>query len=201
MGSEQNKFRRKWQAYGGAKALVAENAFWNSFKTVFQETEYEIRSRPRDLESIYVNFPLDPLEQSAIYNPDIPILRHGVIPDFAIKNTNTSKMIYVEVKRQDGWVEDGKRSDGRGNAHERSCKYFTPGLLRALRERSGIPEPALPFWTVFQGNITRDPCRVREITCWYEGYREHLFFWREAPAPERLFEHFDEHIAPLLDAV
>ena len=109
------------------------------------------------------------------------------------------KTLYVEVKRQDGWVEGGKRSDGRGNAHERSCKFFTPGLLKILRKKSRIEAPHLPFWTVFQGDITRDPCRVREITCWYEGFEAHFFFWRQAPNPELLFEHFETHLAPLLE--
>ena len=38
----------------------------------------------------------------------------------------------IESKRQDGWVEGGARKDGRGNAHERSCKFFTPGLLKIM---------------------------------------------------------------------
>jgi hypothetical protein len=91
------------------------------------------------------------------------IKKHGVFPDFAIDNKKTGKTIYVEVKRQDGWVENKKRSAGRGNAHERLCKYFTPGLLQILRKQGKIEEPNLPFWIIFQGDITRDPCRVREV--------------------------------------
>ena len=199
MSSEHNRLRRKWQAYAGANAESTENAFFESFCMVFEYTEYEIRQRPNEFRDIYVDIPLSHKELSEIFNPDEGIEHHGVIPDFAIDNTKTSRTIYVEVKRQDGWVEGGQRSDGRGNAHERACKYFTPGLTRVLREKSGIPAPALPFWTVFQGDITRDPCRVREITCWYEGYAGHFFFWRKCPDPELLFEHFEEHIAPLLD--
>ena len=58
------------------------------------------------------------------------IKKHGISPDLSIKNTEKNKTIFIEVKRQDGWVEGGKRSDGRGNAHERSNKFFTPGLLK-----------------------------------------------------------------------
>jgi len=119
---------------------------------------------------------------------------------FELYNLDTNKTIYIESKRQDGWVEGGKRSDGRGNVHERSCKFFTPGLLKALRQKSGITvENALPFWVIFQGNITRDPCRVREITCWYDGYPGHYFFWRDTTNPEDLLNHFIKYIKPLLD--
>jgi len=133
-----------------------------------------------------------------IYTPDKEIKHHGINPDYAIDNTATNKTLYVEVKRQDGWVEGGKRSDGRGNAHERSCKYFTPGLLEILRKQGNLGKDALPFWTVFQGDITRDPCRVREITCWYQGYENHFFFWRNSKDKEKLLDHFNNKLRKLL---
>jgi hypothetical protein len=200
MGSNHNRLRRKWQDYGGLNAGRAEAVFLESFYSVLEGTDYRIRSKPKDFQSIYVDVQLTTDVLAAIYTPDEAITRHGVLPDYAIDNIVTGKTIFIEVKRQDGWIEGGSRSDGRGNAHERSCKFFTPGLLRRLRERSGIAEPALPFWTVFQGAITRDPCRVREVTCWYEGHEDHFFFWRMAPDPDLLFKHFDTCIAPLLEA-
>lgn len=199
MGSKHNRLRRKWQDYGGGNATIAETAFFNSFQKVFQDTEYGIRAKPKEFQYIYIDVPLSEQEKTEIYNPPVPITRHGVFPDYAIDNKKSHKTLFIEVKRQDGWVEGGKRSDGRGNAHERSCKFFAPGLLKKMREASGIEEPHLPFWTVFQGDITRDPCRVREITCWYEGYKSHFFFWRRSPNPEILFEHFEENLAPILE--
>ncbi len=199
MASEHNRIRRKWQHYGGAAASVAETSFLASFSSVFPGTDYQIRAKPKDFQHIYVDVELSPEDRAQIYNPESPVTRHGVFPDYAISNVRTGKTIYVEVKRQDGWVDGGKRSDGRGNAHERSCKFFTPGLMRRLREKGGVLAPALPFWTVFLGDITRDPCRVREVTCWYEGFEGHFFFWRKAPDPDLLFRHFDVSISPLLD--
>ncbi len=84
---------------------------------------------------------------------------HGFYPDYAIENAETQKIIYLEIKRQDGWVENLNPAAGRGNVHERVCKYFTFGLMKILSERSKIVG-ALPFWVVFVGNITRDPKRV-----------------------------------------
>jgi len=141
---------------------------------------------------------LDKKEISQIYNPPEPVKKHGVFPDFAIDNTETNKTIFIEVKRQDGWVEGKNRSAGRGNAHERSCKFFTPGLQQILREKSNLGKEVLPFWVIFQGDITRDPCRVREITCWFSGFTAHYFFWRNTSDKLPLINHFLDKIKPLL---
>jgi len=199
MGSDANRLRRKWQDYSGRNALGAENNFYEVFSAIFEDTEYVIRKQPTDFKNAYVGYELSDKVLSEIYNPPEPITKHGFSLDFAIDNTETKKTLYVESKRQDGWVEGLKRSAGRGNAHERSSKFFTPGLLRILREKGRILKPALPFWTVFQGDITRDPCRVREITCWYEGYSEHFFLWRDTKKSDDLIEHFLQYLKPLLD--
>ena len=199
MGSFDNRFRRKWQDYGGSKATVAEHSFMEVFSEIFEGTEYEVVSKPMDFKNLYVNVPLSPEELEVIYMPDIKITKHGIQPDGAIRNKNTGKTIYVEIKRQDGWVEGKPRSAGRGNAHERLCKYFTPGLLNKLRESGRIEAPNLPFWIIFQGDITRDPCRVREITYWFADYKANFFFWRNTKDAKSLIDHFETHIAPLLE--
>ncbi len=199
MGSSDNRLRKKWQDYSGKNAGVAEKDFFETFSQLFYDSEYVINAKPNDFNKIYVDISLSEKVISEIYNPPIPITKHGVFPDYSITNNKTGKTIYIEVKRQDGWVEGGKRSDGRGNAHERSCKFFTPGLLKALREKGKINEPHLPFWTVFQGDITRDPCRVREITCWYTGYESHFFLWRDSLNVSPIIEHYIDKIAPILD--
>lgn len=199
MGSDANRLRKKWQDYSGNNAGHAERSFHETFTTLFEGTEYSVRPQPNEFSKIYVNVPLSEKELAEIYTPDIEITRHGVFPDYAITNSETKKTIYIEVKRQDGWVEGKPRSAGRGNAHERSCKFFTPGLQKILREAGNLGDDILPFWTVFQGDITRDPCRVREITCWYDDLDAHFFFWRDSTNPEPLIEHFLEKIKPLLD--
>lgn len=199
MGSINNRFRRKWQDYGGSKATVAEHSFIDVFSKLFEGTEYEVVSQPTVFKDLYVNVPLSNEEMAAIYTPEKPITKHGIQPDGAIRNKKTGKTIFVEIKRQDGWVEGKPRSAGRGNAHERLCKYFTPGLLDKLRKTGCIQAPNLPFWIVFQGDITRDPCRVREITFWFANYKANFFFWRNPKDASPLIEHFDKYIAPLLD--
>lgn len=199
MGSKANRSRAKWQDYGNVNAVKAEKYFEQTFFQLFKDTKYVITSQPKDFSNIYVDFPLSPQDIEAIYKPEVRIHKHGVFPDYAITNTETNKTIYVEVKRQDGWVEGKPRSAGRGNAHERSCKFFTPGLQKILRKKGNLGDDVLPFWTVFQGDITRDPCRVREITCWYDEYKAHFFFWRDVTNTQLLTEHFNNNIKPLLD--
>ena len=198
MGSDANRLRKKWQDYSGRNAAKAEKSFLETFQIIFEDTEFQIRPQPKEFNKIYVDFPLDVKTLEEIYKPPEPITRHGVFPDYAIDNKENNKTIYIEVKRQDGWVEGGERSDGRGNAHERSCKFFTPGLQKILRKEGNLGDDVLPFWTVFQGDITRDPCRVREITCWYDDLTAHFFFWRDSTNPEPLIAHFEEYIQPLL---
>jgi hypothetical protein len=198
MGSDANRLRKKWQDYSGRQAGIAEKSFFETFKILFEDTEYKIREKPKEFNKIYVDVALSDKEMEEIFKPNIPITKHGVSPDYAIDNTETNKSIYIEVKRQDGWVEGKERKAGRGNAHERSNKYFTPGLQKILRAKGNLASNILPFWTVFQGDITRDPCRVREIKLWYGEQYAHYFLWRDAKNPEPLIEHFIEHIKPLL---
>ena len=195
MGSEALRGREIWQDYSGANAGTAERSFEATMKAHFKGADLKIRSKPSEFQEVYVGQHLTDEVVAAIYNPPQKITRHGIRPDYAIDNSATGKTLYVEVKRQDGWVEGGKRSDGRGNAHERSCKYFTPGLLNLLRSKGGISSAdALPFWVVFIGDVTRDPCRVREITYWYQGFESHFFMWRDQSDPSLLLGHFDARL-------
>ena len=59
-------------------------------------------------------------------------------------------------------------------------------------------ENHLPFWVVFMGDITRDPCRVREIKCWYNDFEKHYFMWRDLKI-ESLINHFEVKLKNLLD--
>ncbi len=198
MSKHELKERDTWQDIGGYKAAGAEHSFFRAFQKAFKKTPFKIAARPQELNRIYVDIPLSKSTISEIFNPQEPIKRHGIMPDYVISNSDTGKILYVEVKRQDGWVEGKTRKAGRGNAHERCCKYFTPGLLKILRGKSGIRKPHLPFWIVFQGDITRDPCRVREITCWFDKFQNHYFFWRDPKNPSPLINHFDRKLKHLL---
>jgi hypothetical protein len=198
MGTNELRKRDIWQDYSGKNAGQAEQNFYDVFLKEFKGTDFTIHAKPQEFSKIYVDIKLSKKVLSEIYTPDIEVKKHGISPDYVIVNNKTKKRLYVEVKRQDGWVEGKRRSDGRGNAHERSCKYFTPGLLKILREKGKLGDDVLPFWTVFQGDITRDPCRVKEIHLWYTGYSDHFFLWSNSRNSASLINHFNKKLKHLL---
>ena len=197
MGTKELRKRDIWQDSSGGKAGVAEKNFYGILSKEFKGSDFRIRSKPKEFRDIYSKIKLSDEVLANIYCPDETWI-HGVIPDYAIDNIKTKKTLYVEVKRQDGWVEGKPRSAGRGNAHERSCKFFTPGLLKILREHGKLGDDVLPFWVVFQGDIARDPKRVREIHCWYGGYTAHFFMWSDSSDEKALISHFDKNLRHLL---
>jgi hypothetical protein len=198
MGTNELRGRDTWQDYSGEKAGIAEKSFYDVFTKEFAGTDFVVRAKPQEFRDIYVKVKLSAEELAEIHVPKIEISKHGIAPDYSIGNRKTNKTLYVEVKRQDGWVEGKLRSAGRGNAHERSNKFFTPGLLKLLRQQGKLGENVLPFWTVFQGDITRDPCRVREIKLWYGDYAAHYFMWRDSKDGKALVNHFNQNLRHLL---
>jgi len=199
MGTKELRKRETWQDESGPKAESAENKFEKAFLQEFKGSEFHIRDKPKEFNAIYSKVELSKEVLDDIYSPEGGYGRHGIRPDYAIDNKKTGKTLYVEVKRQDGWVEGKLPSAGRGNAHERSCKFFTPGLLKILRENGKLGDDVLPFWVVFQGDIARDPKRVREITCWYDEYSAHFFMWSNQKDDKSLINHFNNKLKHLLE--
>lgn len=202
MGKKALSGRNNWQDEGGMKAANAEQNLYKVFKQHFKGTEYKLHEKPKHLKNLYANVQLsdDVIEQ--IYNPPISLTKTkwGVSPDFAIENMRTHKILFGEIKRQDGWVEGTDPSAGRGNAHERLCKLFTPGLLKVYREIGHIDNSnILPFWVVFEGDITRDPKRNREIAFWFDSYKANYFMWRPNMTAKDLTDHFDNYLRPYLE--
>lgn len=202
MGKQELSKRLNWEKLSGEKAANAEQNLYNVFDAAFSGTKYILHRKPKHLKNLYANVNLNDNILAEIYNPKIDLTKTkwGISPDFAIENTETKKILFGEIKRQDGWVEDKQPSAGRGNAHERLCKLFTPGLLKAYRKVGKIDDQSiLPFWVVFEGDITRDPKRVREIAFWFDVYDKNYFMWRPNQSGALLVEHFDQFLKKYLD--
>lgn len=202
MGKQALSARDNWQEQGGTKAAEAEKNLYDAFYKHFQGTEYILHEKPKHLKNLYarVNLPDDVISQIFTPNIDLDSTKWGVSPDFAIENTRTHKILFGEIKRQDGWVEGKDPSAGRGNAHERLCKLFTPGLMSAYRQIGHITsQDILPFWVVFEGDITRDPKRNREIAFWFDTYDKNYFMWRPHMTNLDLTNHFDLYLRPYLE--
>lgn len=208
MAKKDLQGRENWQTASGpsGKAGVAEKNLIAVFREAFKGTEYIISDHPTDLKHLYENVELSPETLAQIFNPDEATMKNaqkrgwGVSPDFSIKNTKTGKILFGEIKRQDGWVEGKDPSAGRGNAHERMCKLFTPGLMKAYRQIGKITDTSiLPFWVVLEGDITRDPKRNREISFWFDEYDKNFFMWRPDMSGEELVDHFNTYLKEYLD--
>ncbi len=202
MGKKALSGRENWQTEAGIKAAKAERNLYTAFEQHFENTEYVLHKKPKHLKNLYgkVVLPKEVLDQ--IYNPPIDFkkTKWGVSPDFAIENTRTNKVLFGEIKRQDGWVEGKKSNAGRGNVHERLCKLFTPGLIKAYRKIGGIDsKKILPFWVVFEGDITRDPKRNREVAFWFDKYTSNYFMWRPNMTEKELIEHFEKKLKNYLE--
>ena len=173
MGKKELSNRLNWENFSGKKAQNAEQDLYDVFNKAFEGTVYKLHEKPKHFKNLYASVKLSEDTLNSIFNPNIDYdnVSWGILPDFAIENTKTGKILFGEIKRQDGWVEGKAPSAGRGNAHERLCKLFTPGLLNLYKKVGGIDtDDILPFWVVFEGDITRDPKRVREITFWFDRY-------------------------------
>lgn len=208
MGKKALSGRENWQTQSGPGGLsgTAEKNLYTAFKKAFEGTIYQISDHPKDLKHLYEDVQLSQEIMSQIFCPDETTMNSakkrgwGVSPDFSIRNTVTGKILFGEIKRQDGWVEGKDPSAGRGNAHERMCKLFTPGLLKTYRKISGITSPdILPFWVVLEGDITRDPKRNREIAFWFDSFDKNYFMWRPNMTDQELINHFNIYLKPHLD--
>lgn len=208
MARKELQKRDNWQTDSGSGGLAgkAERNLIEIFEKTFKGTKYKINKHPANLKHLYEQVELDETVLSQIYCPDCETMKTaqkrgwGISPDFSIINTETNKILFGEIKRQDGWVEGKAPSAGRGNAHERMYKLFAPGIIKAYREVSGITSnEILPFWVVLQGDITRDPKRNREISFWFDSYDKNFFMWRANMSADALVEHFNAHLKKYLD--
>ena len=209
MATQELRKRANWQTVSGKKALKTEELFQISIQTALDAVypnQFQVDRHPKEFGDIYSTYPLPDDVQSKIYNIDVterkangkPKYSWGISMDFAIRNKTNGKILFGEIKRQDGWVETTSMQAGRGNAHERSCKYFTPGLLRKIRQTGGLSDEILPFWLVIVGDITRDPRRNREIAYWFQEYTKNYYMWRDTKDVGDMLDFFENNLLPYL---
>lgn len=200
--------RKNWQTKSGPRGLAgsAEKNLITALRSNLDPSIYEVNDHPKDLKHLYEHVVLPDKTLSEIFTPSEDAMKNakrrgwGVFPDFSIRNKKSGKILFGEVKRQDGWVEGKTPSAGRGNVHERMCKLFTPGLMKKYRELSGITSgDILPFWIVLEGDITRDPKRNREIAFWFDKYDKNYFMWRPKMTGKDLVDHFNNYLKQYLD--
>lgn len=164
MGSEHLAARGKWQDKASIGGLAREETAKKILGSyLFENPVYTVEERPKNLLKIYDG-------------------KWGIQPDFAIKNNQTGRVAFFETKRQ---------GTG-GNAHERACKYFAPGLQKVSTETAGF---IFPFFFIFMNGLTTDAKKRSEIIQWFDadGYRDRLLLWGDRSI-ESLIDWF-HHIA------
>ncbi len=136
------------------------------------DPEIRIQEKPRDFAKVYQG-------------------KWGAIPDLSIRNEASGKSIWIEIKQQ----------NAAGNAHERACKYLSPGLLQLAE---GLGNVSRPFFFIFAGGMVDDLPKAEkymaELSTWFDapGWEDHLLMWRQHD-PVKLCEWFEDAIRPSLD--
>lgn len=180
MGKAELSLRDNWQKNSGMKSKSSEITLTAILKEILPEDKYLVGSQVTNFKREYSEVILPEEIENRIFNPGEEVVQNskwGWVPDNSITNIKTKKKIFIELKRQDGWVEGKKPSAGRGNAHERGLKHFAPGILEKEKTESGITDGFLPFILIYVGDITRDPKRNREIYYWFKGHQDNHFMW------------------------
>lgn len=118
----------------------------------------------------------------------IPIYPNGrgIRPDCVIAHKATSKKALIEVKRQ----------GAQGNAHERLCRNYMPGIQEKLQQICGF---LYPVFTICLDGLVGDKHKNQEITEWFDhdSIRNRLLMWN-GEDPEVLITFFTENVLPNL---
>ena len=174
-------------------------------------SQYKIDDMPEDLKQIYrkkqgvdpdlANWAartqrvlralgVDPDLANRVARPQRRLHALGVEPDLAIRNRAKGTKIWVEIKWQ----------KAEGNAHERACKYFAPGLVSRAETLANVVRP---FYFVFAGGMVDTPGKSDKyhaaIETWFDapGWEDHVLKWVDHD-PVALCEWFEQSIRPAL---
>lgn len=138
--------------------------------------EYSVWKHPKDLEQIYIMYDVK-TDPTLLDNKNLRLCngiyeecrngvwkkpRCGVIPDICIHHMQTNKRYFIECKHQ----------NAAGNAHERACKFATPGMIQLIKE--AIDVQYHPVGYMFEGGIATCPKYIRELKATYSDTLDHL---------------------------
>lgn len=161
---------RKWQRYSLASGVGKENIVCVILKMHLKtQPDYEITPKPKTLKHIYTK-------------------SRGIIPELSIRYIPTGNTIFIEVKRQ----------GDEGNAHERLCKYFAPGILSRSSVIANINNP---FFFVLMDGLAKNARYDEELRIWFDAdnFRDRYLLWTDTSDDTKLTNWFDVIIKPYLE--
>jgi len=210
MASSEFRKRANWQTISGFRALKTEARFKSSLQVALDSVfpdQFRVE-KPKELGEIYSTSTLSDEVLDKIHNIDVTELRSsgtpkyswGINMDFVIRNLTNKKSLFGAIKRQDGWKLQTCTPDAVTPIKEvaNTLHHFTPGLLKVIRDASGISDKILPFWVVLVGDITRDPRRNREIAFWVQEYNKNFSMWRDIENIGDMLDFFENNLLPRL---
>jgi len=150
MRKELSKRNASWQRYANVGGSAREDAVNKILETYLMDNpNYVVTSKPRDLAHIYDG-------------------KWGIVPELGIRYIPTNKIAFLECKRQ----------GNNGNAHERLCKYLTPGILSRSTPIAGFYNP---FFFILMDGLAKDPKKRLEVSIWFDqdGFRDRYLLWED----------------------
>ena len=206
--------RSNWQLIANQSGNKHEATLFEALKSVLPTDQYEIIRKPDWFGQPYLEYahsvsplvkPDQPQDGDVWYDEtskqfmrqsfrrqgDITLsvvspVKETFVPDIGIEHLQTGRKYIMECKYQ----------KAEGNAHERACKYMTPGLIAIVQAKLGANYH--PIGYAFDGGIARDAGYRREILT-FAGptLSPHVFFWIDQ-TPESVHQWFMQTVHPLL---
>ena len=175
MAREHLEGREDWQPEASDRGKRAEHVFERIMAEHLKGSPFKMTMQPKSLGGIYGR-------HEGSNRP------HGIKPECEIRNTANDRITWVEIKRQ----------RAAGNAHERACKYFAPGIIESACKIGRHPEGVFPFWLIFTNGIATHSRYRQEITHWFRGYEANFTLWESIEDPDIILDHFDKRIKSLI---
>ena len=174
MAREHLSQRFNWQWQNEAGGSFSGEQFYTMMVAHLQPSPLRIIRDPSSLRGIYGHY-------------EVSGSPHGIRPQYEIVNEKSGKRVWVEFRRQ----------GPRGNAHERICKFFMPGIIESARIIGNHGPGVIPFWFVFTDALATEERYIREIGHWFQKYERHVLLWENDQNHYVMLNHFHQNIEPM----
>jgi hypothetical protein len=201
-----------WQLPANKGGKARENEVFNVLKAYLSDQPtYEIVAQPSFFDQLYLEVdyasnpsayqkPAEKIKGATWYDAQKREFREytdklrekrsecGIAPDLMIRNKQTGKMHFVEVKNQ----------GDKGNAHERCAKYAT-GILAHMKQKMNVTHHPVSY--IFGGTMLTKRKYILELkTCYSDFAPGHLVLLTSSESNEAtILNWFNTIVKPLLD--
>lgn len=197
--------RPNWQLQANKGGAKSESRVFRGIKGNLNPKEFEVVNKPN-----WFNTPFLELRHSLepMIKPENPKIgdewcENGVFYRLTAKGkrrigeTFVADVGIIHLASNRRFIIEVKKQGNKGNAHERACKYMTPGMIEYLKTKMNIEYYPVGF--VFTGLIAETEKYRREITFLLgRQLKSHVLFWKKDMELDDLAEWFESTVRPLL---